>query len=198
MTFYRFIRGIVKVAVKLLFKVEYQGMDKLPEDSGYILCSNHISWVDPVLLAVGIKQQVHFMAKAELFNIPVFGPVLKKLGAFPVERGKGDTGAMDWAADIIKGGKTLAIFPEGTRSKDGKPLRPKSGAALIARVTGADVLPCAIMMEGKLSFRTRITVKFGEIIKNERLGFDDDSPSSLKRASKTIFGGTLKLLGVEQ
>lgn len=195
---YRFIRGLARVLLPLWYKIDYESAEQIPPEGGFILCCNHRSYIDPFFLAMKLKQQVSFMAKAEIFKWPVLGWIAHHVGAFPVERGKGDTGAVDWAVSLLKRGGVLAIFPEGTRSKDGAPLRPKSGAALIARMTEADVLPCAISFEGKLRFRSRITVKFGEIIKHDQLGFDDDTPSSLKKASKLIFGKTLALLGVAE
>ena len=110
-----------------------------------MICANHISDIDPVFLLMAQKRHIYYMAKAELFGSGIarwfFG---KKFGAFPVKRGTGDTSAIDTSERIVKEGKLLGIFPEGTRSKDGKLGRAKSGAALIASRTGSWIIPAAI------------------------------------------------------
>ena len=198
MSLYRFARGLANLVFPLFFRLRFEGTEHLPSSGGYIMASNHVSLLDPLFVAMVMPTQVHFMAKAELFRNPLLGRLLKGLGAFPVERGKGDSGAIDHSANILRSGGTLGIFPEGTRSKDGNPLRPKSGAALIAKMTGADVLPCGIVVEGKVKLWSKITVRFGPLIPHEQLGFIDESPSQIKRATKRIWGDILALCGREE
>ena len=126
---------------KLLFFFKVNGRENIPENGGFILCSNHLSNFDPVLLALSQKRQIFYMAKAELFKNKFFGALIRKLGAFPVERGAGDGKAIEMAESIIKDEKMLGIFIEGTRSKTGEFLRPKSGAAIIAHQMKATVIP---------------------------------------------------------
>ena len=80
----------------------------------------------------------------------------------------------------------MAIFPEGTRSKDGKPSRAKSGTAVIAHKTGADIFTCGISYQGKLSFRKHVTVRFGRLITNAELGITGVKASEIKEASQKI------------
>ena len=104
------------------------------------------------------------MAKEELFRNKLFAWLIRSLGAFPVARGKGDKGVLDTAIERLESGRSLIIFPEGTRSKDGKVHRGHSGAAVIAAKSQKKIIPVGIVFGEKLKFRTKITVKYGEPI----------------------------------
>lgn len=193
--FFWICKKLTGLMMKICLSVRYEGLQNIPQGKGLILASNHRSNWDPVIVAQKLKAQLYFMAKVELFQIPVFGRILKWLGAFPVQRGKGDSGAIDWAVNIVENNKILAMFPEGTRSKDGKPGRARSGVALIAGQTKADILPCAVSYSGKLSFRKRIVVRYGKLIPFTELGMENSgSPSELKKASQLIMGRITELL----
>lgn len=182
--------------VLLLFRLRYEGLENIPPDRGFILASNHRSNFDPMFIAHKLPMAVHYMAKAELFRNPILGWILRNVGAFPVARGTGDTSALESARDVIRSGQVLGMFPEGHRSKDGKPLRARSGVALIAAQTGADVLPCAVVHDGRLRFRTQVTVRYGKMIPWAELEADAASPASLRNASKRIMGDIVTLLEV--
>ena len=141
MSFYNFARQVMILVSRCQYRLEYEGLENIPENGGFILCSNHISMYDPILVAIRVKPQCFFMAKEELFRFKPLAFLIRALGAFPVSRGKGDTGAIEKAAEIVESGGVLAIFPEGHRSKDGKLLKLKSGAVVVASMTGADLLP---------------------------------------------------------
>ncbi|MEG2597047.1 MAG: lysophospholipid acyltransferase family protein, partial [Oscillospiraceae bacterium] len=130
--------------------------------------------------------QCFFMAKEELFKMPFLSAIFRKLGAFPVARGKGDTAAIDRAVQIVKDGHIVAIFPEGTRSTDGKLLRLKSGAILIAAQTGGDLLPCVVKKERGRFLRKRVIIRYGKIIENTALGITGTIPSEIKKANKLL------------
>ena len=178
----------------LLFRVKCEGRENIPQGGGYILCSNHRTNLDPILVAMFMPDMPSFMAKEELFEKPVFRGLITWLKAFPVQRGKGDTKAIDNAMNILKTGGILAMFPEGTRSKDGSLLRPKSGAALIASQTGSDVLPVAICYSGKMRLFKGVTVKYGPVIPNSEIKIQERTPSELKRSSGIIMGRISGLL----
>ncbi len=187
MSFYEFGRVVCKGVLAICFKMRYVGLENIPEDKGFILCSNHRGYVDPVFLGLRMKPHLTFMAKAELFDIPILSPIIKKLGAFPIHRGQGDVQAMETAEQVIRDGKVLAIFPEGKRSKEGELGRFKSGTALIASRTGADVLPACIYFEKHLRFRRKVTVRFGELIPFEDLGLTKEADTQmLKEASRLM------------
>ncbi len=185
MSFYSFAKGFLNFATRIYYRLEYSGLDKVPE-GGFLLCSNHVSFIDPALLVIRIKPQFRFMAKAELFRVPVLRHIIRWLGAFPVSRGSGDMTPINVSIDTINSGGNLLIFPEGTRSKTGELLRPRSGAALVAMKTGADVLPASVRYEHRGRFRSRVYVRYGDLIPNAALRLDPDNPRSLHAASKYI------------
>ena len=197
--FYSFARACCMVLIRILFSVEVTGRENVPKGQGFMLVANHRSNFDPLFVAAGVKQQICFMAKAELFHNPLLGWLIKCLGAFPVERGKGDSGAIEWAEGIVQAGKVLGMFPEGTRSPDGKLLRAKSGAAMIAMQTHTDVLPCAVCYEGKLRFRMKLSIRYGKLLHFEELGFTPgaNSPREIKEASRRMMEQIAGLMGKE-
>lgn len=197
MTFYDFAFIVCNAFVKVGFKFRAEGVENLPQTGGYILCSNHRSYLDPIFLGVKVKRQLAFMAKEELFRVKVLGPIIKKLGAFPIARGKGDTGAVEFAIDTVKSGKALMLFPEGTRSKDGKLLKLKSGVIVIASQSQGLIVPSAIVFEGKLRFRRKVTVRYGKPISCDELELNGVDRQSLKAAREKLTARISELLEVE-
>lgn len=194
--FYAFAWFVTRVIWAVLFDVIYEGRENIPKTGGALVVCNHRFLKDPLLLAHGFShRQLFFMAKAEWYKNKPFGMLLRWLGAFPVNRGEGDLSAIDHAVELVKGGRLVAIFPEGTRNRTGGPMRPKSGTAFIARQTGADIIPCAIIFGEKRGFREKITVKIGQVIPYQELGFEGEERTSLRRASKLIMGRVNDLLG---
>ncbi len=185
-------RAVLKPAMHILYRITVSGKEYIPpkEQGGFILAANHISNTDPILLGIILKQQIHYMSKEELFENKFVGWVLHQIGAFAVARGKGDTGSLDFGANLVKEGKTLGIFPEGTRSKTGELLKPKSGVILIAASTGGDILPASITALPKKKFaRKHIHIQFGPMIQNEALGVDGaKNLAKIKAASKLLMG----------
>lgn len=191
--FYNFAKTIAWFVLKLLYRINVVGLENVPTEGGYILAANHRSLADPIFIAAELKHRVYFMAKKELFWFP-FSLLLRALGAFPVRRGEGDHGAVNRADDIIKEKKILGIFPEGTRSKTGEPLRPKSGVAVIAKDTKSDILPVGIHFEGKLRLGAKVTISYGKLIKFEELGLSDEmQTSAIKKASRLIMDKIIEL-----
>ena len=142
---YAWVRYAVWGIFKIAFDFKIEGTENIPQDRTVILASNHRSYADPVILTMPMKLPVSYMAKEELFKNKLFGWFIRKLGAFPVKRGAGDMSVIDDSINILKSGRNLVIFPEGTRSKDGKVLKGKTGVAMIAAMSGADVVPCGIL-----------------------------------------------------
>lgn len=194
--FYKVVRAIFVPIVHLLFNVKFEGRENLRESGAALICSNHRSFVDPVFIAVGIKKRkLCFMAKKELFSFKPFGFIFSKLGAFPVNRGAGDMEAIKHAENSLNDGKLLLIFPEGTRSRDGNPLRPKSGAVYIASDTGADIIPVAICYDGKLRLRKKVTVCFGEPILNSEIKMSEENKvKESRRASALVMDRIIEML----
>lgn len=197
MSFYKFAFVVCNAFVWIAFKFRAEGVENLPNDGGYIICSNHRSYLDPVLLGVRIKRRLTFMAKEELFRVKILGPLIKKLGAFPIARGKGDTEAVEFAIDTVKSGKALMLFPEGTRSKDGKLLKLKSGVVVIASRSQGLIVPSAIVFKGKLRFRRKVVVRYGKPISCEELGLDKLDRQNLKKAREILTEKISELLEAE-
>lgn len=194
---YSFGKVVTYWFVRLFFRMRYEGLENIPAETGFILASNHRSNFDPLFIAHKVKKPVHYMAKVELFRTFFVSFLVRNLKAFPVERGKGDGAVINTAGDIIRDGGIVGMFPEGHRSKDGKPLRARSGVAVIAAQAGADVLPCAVCFGRKLRLRTTVTVRYGKLITAEQLGAREDSPATIRAATKRIMGDIIALLEKE-
>ncbi len=190
-----FVRYTVWGIYKLFYNFHIEGVENIPQDRPLVMASNHRSYADPVILTMPMKRPVTYMAKEELFKNKLFGWFITKLGAFPVKRGSGDMQVIDDAVSILNSGRNLVIFPEGTRSKDGKVGKGKTGVALIAAKSGADVIPCGIIFEGeKLKFRSKLTLRFGKVIPAEEIAVEDTSPKALKGVKKCIMGAITELV----
>jgi len=124
------------------FKVE--GLENVPLEGPVIVACNHVSYWDPVLIGCALPRQVFFMAKDDLFEKPVLGFLIKKLGAFPVKRKQGDVSAIRKSLQILKENKVLGIFPEGTRSKSGAIQEALAGVVLIMEKSKAPILPLKV------------------------------------------------------
>ena len=193
MWLYYFAKAICMIAFNIWYKLDYHGLENIPSGGGYILMSNHRSMIDPIILAEKAHGQVRYMGKMELFRNPILGWALRTIGTFPVDRGAGDTSAIDNSRKVIEEGEILGIVPEGHRSKTGEPLRPKSGVALLARLTEAPVLPCSVYWEGKLGFRRKIVIRYGELIPYEAMGLTESSSArELRNATQLLFGKVLE------
>ena len=180
---------------KLLYRYKNIGSDKIPNEGGFILASNHLSFSDPVLLGLCLKRRLYFMAKVELFRNKFAGAVIRALGAFPVDRGAGDGKAIKTGEDIIREGNAMTIFIEGGRSKTGDLMRPRSGCALVAQQMRVPVVPACITIVGnpKFIFAKRV-IHFGDPLTPEELGLTTlGDRRELKNASTRIMGEIKKM-----
>ncbi len=192
---FRILYRFIKLAYYGFYNIKVEGRENIP-DTECVLASNHRTFADPPLLAVTSGCcKFSFVAKEELFKVPVFGQLIRALGAFPVVRGKGDMGVVDTAVSKLKEGRRLVIFPEGTRSKTGKVGKGKTGAALIAAKAGVPIVPAGIVYEGELRFRTKVTVKYGKpIYPNEIELSENPAPRELKAIKLKIMEAIVNLV----
>lgn len=165
MNLYAFGKALVKTALTPLYRFEVIGAENFPKDGGILLCANHIHALDPPVVGMTAPRTVHFMAKEELFKLPVLGPILPQVNAFPVKRGMSDREALRMALKILKGGEVVGLFPEGTRSTDGVLKKGLSGAGFFALRGNADVVPCAII--GPYKMWRKVKVVYGEPLRME-------------------------------
>ncbi|MBQ7380978.1 MAG: 1-acyl-sn-glycerol-3-phosphate acyltransferase, partial [Clostridia bacterium] len=195
--FYRFVRFVLKAPVRLLYRVKIVGRENEPEDGGFLICCNHLAALDVLLIAVALKKhQPCFMGKKELFKIPVLSGAIRALGAYPVDRGGGDVGAIKNSIRLLQKGHCVAIFPQGTRqpNKDPRDTKVRNGAAMIAMHANATVLPINIYREGysPKCFR-RTVVSIGKPIPFSAFGYDREASGEYARISEEIFGQICKL-----
>ncbi|GIO65259.1 lysophospholipid acyltransferase family protein [Paenibacillus sp. JTLBN-2024] len=152
--FYEFCRGLLRGIFAVAYRLEATGEENIPKEGGVLLCSNHISVLDPITVGIRIKRKIKFMAKAELFKVPVLGPVITRLGAFPVKREGVSKESIKTSLTILRNGEMMGIFPEGTRHSDSG--AAKKGAATFALRSGAAVVPVAIVGDYKLFRKMRV------------------------------------------
>ncbi len=183
-----FKNGLFRFITKVL-RVTVVNPEKEPP-AGVLLCSNHISNLDPVLIVTSLKNETKFMAKKELFKVPIVSSIIKLFGAFPVERGSVDLSAMKKAISLLEDGNTVGMFPQGTRYSGQNPrnTKIKSGAGMIVTRAHIDILPVAIITRNNKSkfFRKKFIV-MGDLIKYESLNNNDKSRDEFDRISTVIF-----------
>lgn len=160
--FYSLVYRILWVLAGILFPWRTTGRERLPAEGGAVLCANHTSFLDPILvmLAATNRRQMRVVAKAELFRIPVLNWILKGLGIIPVKRGMSDVGSFKECLKALRSGELLLIFPEGTRVKDGESVEARAGAVLMAARAGVPVMPVYIGKKKRLFRRTDVV--FGQ------------------------------------
>lgn len=178
-----------------VYRLHIVGRENLPKEGPVLLCSNHVTAIDPILLGVSQHRQVYYMAKEELFRNRFIGGVLRLLGAFPVKRGTGGTDALEDGYALLEKNAVVGVFIEGTRSKTGELLKPKTGAALLAYQTKAPVVPvCITGAEGGRPIPLKRTeIRFGTPISAEEMPIPDASSMQLRRASRTVMGEIIAL-----
>ncbi|AIQ59567.1 lysophospholipid acyltransferase family protein [Paenibacillus borealis] len=174
--------GLLRLIYAILFPLKIVGRENVPKEGGVLLCANHISLLDPMTIGIKLKRQVKYMAKAELFNVPVLGWLIKQLGAFPVKRGGVSKESIKTSLNTLRSGNVMGIFPEGTRNSDSG--AAKKGAASFALRSGAAVVPAAIIGSYK-PFR-RMTVVYGAPI--DLSSFEGTGSESLEAVTDVIMG----------
>ncbi len=168
---YRFWRFVLGSYFRLQFGLRVEGGEYEPAAGPVLVIANHVSTLDPPIVGVALRRQCRYMAKQELMDTPVLGWFLSTIGVFPVRRGEADRRSIRIALDALDRGGLLVMFPEGTRSPDGRLQIAEPGAALLALRTGAPVLPVAVigtqhaMPKGaKWPRRTPVVVRMGPTI----------------------------------
>lgn len=159
--FYAFSRGLVRLVLRAGWHLTVVGAERVPLTGPLIVACNHVSYFDPPALGAAAPRPIRYMAKTELFKLPLLGPMIAALGAYPVDRSRGDVAAIKRSLDVLKTGAALGIFPEGTRNPTGS-IPPQSGVALLAVLSGATVLPAYVDGTADPKRFGRITVVFGD------------------------------------
>lgn len=184
--FYWFIKPLLVFLIYVLYRPTVVGRENIPKEGPLILAGNHTKWVDPeTICAIVKKRQVHFLAKIELFKGKTL-PIVKGMGAIPVDRKNHNTGALHYAIESLKAGLCIGIFPEGTINRTDDVIMPfKPGAAKMAVEANATLVPFVITGEYKL-FRHGARIEFYKPIKV------DDVDSTNERLMKVVKEGIIK------
>ena len=193
---YKFIYTKLKWAIKFIYQLKFVGTENEPDEGPLLVCSNHISAADPFLISAATRNQISYMAKKELFRIPILRSILYSAGSFPIDRKGSDVGAVKKAIAILNEGGRVGIFPQGTRhpGEDPRSTEVKNGAAMIAARTGVDILPVFVHRKNNTPrlFR-KTTVIVGKPIKFSELNYDPEKSGEYARISKLIFDEVCKL-----
>ena len=177
---YGFLFNITQYVLKGIFTILYRasikGLDKVPRKGKYLICSNHISYLDPVLIGAYLHRFTYFMAKGELFTFSFISNLVTFFNAFPVNRDIINRATFNTALNILKNENVLCLFPEGTRSVDGKIGEGKKGVGLISFLSGAPVIPMVIVGSNEIIqkphkriFFPKIKMAIGDTIDTKRI-----------------------------
>ncbi|MEZ4554551.1 MAG: lysophospholipid acyltransferase family protein [Dehalococcoidia bacterium] len=202
---YGFLTALTRVVVYTFARWTVEGADRIPASGPVVLVSNHLHLLDPPLIAASCRRRVHPMAKRELFETPLVGWVLWPYGAFPVRRFSADMGALRAARGHLRSGHVVLMFPEGTRSKDARLHPALPGAAMVALLADAPVVPVAITGTESIRVpgtlfrwtsrdRLRIRVVFGEPF---QLSYDSTEARHAEHATDAIMRRIAALLPLE-
>ena len=165
---YAFLKPIAVFLMRAWFGLRVRGAEHVPARGPALIVSNHQSILDPPVIGGAARRQIYFLAKAELFRIPMFGSLIRALHARPVRREGSDPGALRTAAQLLGEGKALLVFPEGTRSLNGRLGEGKPGVGMLAVTSGAPVVPAHVsgtleaLPKGRAwPRRSQVSVSFG-------------------------------------
>ncbi|MUL36745.1 lysophospholipid acyltransferase family protein [Gloeocapsopsis dulcis] len=167
--YYAFKWSVVNPMLRIYFRGRVYGAENVPHKGPLVVVSNHASDFDPPILACCVRRPVAYMAKEELFRVPVFSKAIELYGAYPVKRGSADRSAIRAAVKYLEDGWAAGVFLQGTRTPDGRITEPKLGAALIAAKTNAPLLPVSLwgtqnIQSSAVPRSVPITVRIGQVI----------------------------------
>lgn len=169
--YYLFKWSIVSPFLKIYFQGKIYGVENVPQKGAFVLVSNHASYFDPLLLSCAVCRPVAYMAKEELFKIPLLNQGMRLYGAYPVKRGISDRTAIRAALKVLEQGWAAGIFLDGTRTPDARIIEPKLGAALIAAKANVPLLPVSLWGTEKILLKgspyprsVPVTIRIGNII----------------------------------
>jgi 1-acyl-sn-glycerol-3-phosphate acyltransferase len=195
-TFYLTCRFLLFIFLKMFFFFKVKGRSFVPAKGGCIIASNHLSYLDPIVLAVASPRILCFMSKKELFTQhgPVFKWIITALNAFPLDRGAADLKAIRFAIDKLKNSSTLIVFPEGTRSRSGTVKEAQAGVSMLAAKAGVPVIPAYISGSDqalpanskKIRFFKPVKVTFGQAMRFEKKSGSKDVKEEYKAFSNQV------------
>lgn len=188
--FYAWVYKTFRPLVLWFFNIRITGSENEPTEGGCLVCANHMSNSDVVVLAAALRRQPRYLAKAELFRVPLLSRLVKALGAFPIKRGGGDIAAIKTTLELLKQGELVGFYPQGTRHRGVDPRHTpiRHGIAMVASRAGVPVLPVCIQTKGyKIVPFRRVDVRIGKPIYPDEYAVTARSPEEYKRVSEYIF-----------
>ncbi len=198
---------ILTPILRVLYRVRVEGVENLPKDGAVILASNHISFSDSIFLPLVLKRRITFVAKAEYFEKKKTAWFFRAVGQIPIDRGGGSASqrALDAARRVLESGGLFGIYPEGTRSPDGRLYKGKTGIARLSLQTGAPVLAVAMIGTKEAQpigqvvprFFMPITIRFSEPLRFDRYADRNDDPLVLRQITDEIMFELRELSGQE-
>ncbi|HET6275867.1 MAG TPA: lysophospholipid acyltransferase family protein [Candidatus Cybelea sp.] len=196
--FYDFSKFFVSTMARLVWRARVFGTENVPASGRLIIACNHISYYDPPFLGSLCPRRIRYMAKKELFEIPILGSVIRALGAYSVDRQGSATGAIKRSLHVLESGGTIGIFPEGRRRRGG-PAPAQTGVALLAALAGAPVVPACVHGTDRALRFGRVDVAFGaplalpagrKATRDDLAKFAADIMKSIETLAESIGGNT--------
>lgn len=190
-------KHLAKLIIKL-FRITVVGGENEPAEGGYIACANHISFFDVIVMAVAMQRQIRYMAKKELFGIPILGKLITSLGAFPVDRKGNSAGSLRNSIKLLEGGEVVGMYPTGHRfpGVDVETTRDavKGGAGMVAYHAKVPVVPMYIKTKNSKTRLFRpITIYVGKPVAYDELGFTKGGTAEYERAALVVFDRIVEL-----
>jgi 1-acyl-sn-glycerol-3-phosphate acyltransferase len=195
---YDLARVTINAFAKTIWRSQVRGTENVPADGPLIVACNHRSYLDPPILGTYCPRPLAYMAKAELFRIPVLGAAIAAVGAYPVDREGSSTAAIKRSLDVLRAGGSIGIFPEGTRNLDGT-VQPHQGVALLASLSKAPVVPAALVGTADAKKFHQIKVAFGpplrlpgdrKATREDLAKFTDDVMGAIAALAESIGGNS--------
>lgn len=198
MDFYEFSKATVRVLARTVWRARVFGTHNVPMTGPLIVACNHLSYLDPPIMGCLCPRRISYMAKKELFEMPVLGPMIRALGAYPVDRHGSATAAIRRSLSVLEAGGAVGIFPEGTRNRDGT-VAPQTGVALLASLAKAPVVPACVKGTDRAMRLSRVDVAFGpplslspdrKATRDDLAKFTSEIMNAIERLTESIGGDT--------
>ena len=184
--FYKIAKVLCTIYMRTVYRIKITGSENIPKDGGVILCCNHRFFRDPIYIGIAIKRHITFLAKEELFNVPVLKPILNLAKVISLDRGGGDLSAIRACVSALKDKKLLLVFPQGKRERGGVTLGARPGVALMAKQSGSVMVPVGLTVNGKIPFFTKVYIRFGLPVKYEDLAGNMGAHTEYARVSSIL------------
>lgn len=204
---YWILKAILTPVLRFLFRVKVEGKENIPKTGPIIMASNHVSFSDSIFLPLVLGRRITFVAKAEYFDDPKTAWFFRAVGQIPIRREGGDAAqrALDTAREVLESGGVFGIYPEGTRSPDGRLYKGRTGIARLALQTKAPIVPVAMIGtreaqpigQVKPNFFSTITVRFGRPMTFEHLADRGDDRMALRNITDEVMYELRELSGQE-